>query len=281
MKIAFQGIAGANSHLACLQFYPQLTTQNYSTFEEVFLAVQNNEVSFGLVPLENSYAGRVAEIHHLLQKYQLNIVAEHFFTVNHQLAGAKGTTINDITKVVSHPQALMQCQNFLQKLNLEKQESINTAVAAEMVFLHHQQTGQKNLAAICSDFAIEKYNLQLLAKNIQDAKEQNITIFIAISQTQPEIDFTLQPVITSLFFTIRNISGALYKALGGFATNNVGIVKLESYIPGGVSNQARFFISINGHPQQQNVRLALEELGFFSQEVKLLGIYYASPARKE
>ncbi len=281
MKIAFQGIAGANSNLACLQFYPQLATKNYSTFEEVFLAVQNNEVHYGLVPLENSYAGRVAEIHHLLQKYQLNIIAEHFFVVNHQLAGSRGSSIVDITKVISHPQALMQCQNFLQERKIEKQENINTAVAAEMVFLHHQQTGQKNLGAICSHFAIQKYNLQLLAENIQDAKDQNITIFIVIAKTQPEIDFVAKPTITSLFFTIRNISGALYKALGGFATNNVGIVKLESYIPGGVSKQARFFISINGHPQQNNVRLALEELGFFSQEVKLLGIYYASSTRKE
>jgi prephenate dehydratase len=127
----------------------------------------------------------------------------------------------------------------------------------------------------------EKYNLQLLAKNIQDAKDQNITIFIVISKAQPNIDFVIKPTITSLFFTIRNIPGALYKALGGFATNNVSIVKLESYIPGGFSKQARFFISINGHPQQNNVRLALEELGFFSQEVKFLGIYYASPTRKE
>ncbi|NBR95685.1 MAG: prephenate dehydratase [Proteobacteria bacterium] len=279
MKIAFQGIAGANSHLACLQFYPQSINQPYQTFEEVFLAVQNQEVDCGLVPLENSYAGRVAEIHHLLQKYQLNIVAEHFFTVNHQLAGVQGAKITDITTAISHPQALMQCQNFLQKLNIAKQESINTAVGAELVFQHHKQTGQKNLAAICSHFAIKHYNLQLLAENIQDAKEQNMTIFITIAKIQPEIDFTAKPSITSLFFTIRNIPGALYKALGGFATNNVSIVKLESYIPGGVSKQARFFISIHGHPQQQNVRLALEELGFFSQEVKLLGIYYADTIR--
>ena len=279
MKIAFQGIAGANSHLACLQFYPQFANQNYQTFEEVFLAVKNQQVDFGLVPLENSYAGRVAEIHYLLQKYQLNIIAEHFFVVNHQLAGAKESSIADIKKVVSHPQALMQCQNFLQELKIEKQESINTAVAAEMVFQHHKQTGQKDLAVICSHFAVKQYNLQLLAENIQDAKEQNTTIFIVIARIQPEIDFIAKPTITSLFFTIRNIPGALYKALGGFATNNVSIVKLESYIPGGVSKQARFFISINGHPQQQNVRLALEELGFFSQEVKLLGIYYADAIR--
>jgi prephenate dehydratase len=279
MKIAFQGIAGANSHLACQQFYPKFTNKNYPTFEEVFLAVQNQDVEYGLVPLENSYAGRVVEIHHLLQKYQLNIVAEHFFIVNHQLAGAKGSILSDITQVVSHPQALMQCHDFLQKLEIKQQESINTAVAAELVYHHHQQTGKKNVAAICSHFAIKQYNLQLLAENIQDAKDQNITIFITISNTQPKIDFHIKPTITSLFFTILNISGSLYKALGSFATNNVSIIKLESYIPGGFSTQAKFFISIKGHPQEHNIKLALKELSFFSQEIKLLGIYYADKIR--
>jgi prephenate dehydratase len=278
--IAFQGIEGANSHLACLQFYSNHQHLALATFEQIFIAVDTGKVDLGLIPLENSYAGRVAEIHHLLQKYNVNIIAEHFFTVDHHLVAVKGSKINEIDTVISHPQALMQCQDFLQTLPAQQQQASNTAVAAQTVADYHRNTGNKNMAAICSEMAATNHNLTILASNIQDTAKQNTTIFVAIAKKPVDIDCNLAPVITAMLFTIRNIPGSLYKALGGFATNAVSIIKLESYIPGGFSQQAKFFIAIQGHPSQNNVGLALEELGFFSKEVKVLGIYYADSHRK-
>lgn len=273
--IAFQGTNGANSNLACLKFYPNFKAVAYQTFQEVFMAVQNDEVEFGMIPLENSYAGRVSEIHNLLQKHSVSIIAEHFFQISHQLCGVEGSQIQDIKEVYSHPQALMQCQNNLQKLNLNIVEYSNTAKAAEFV----AKLGDKSKGAICSKLASELYGLDILQENVQDSCNDNITIFIVISKNPPEIDYNSKPALTSLLFTIRNIPGSLYKALGGFATNGVSIVKLESYIPGGVSKQAKFFITIEGHPAQNNVALALEELGFFSKNVKLLGVFYGDELR--
>lgn len=273
--IAFQGTNGANSNLACLKFYPNYQAVAYQTFQEVFMAVQNDEVEYGMIPLENSYAGRVSEIHDLLQKHNVSIIAEHFFQISHQLCGVKGAQIHDIKEVYSHPQALMQCQNNLQKLAVKIVEYSNTAKAAEYI----AKTGDKAKGAICSKLASELYGLDILQSDIQDSSNDNITIFIVISKHPQEIDYNLKPTLTSLLFTIRNIPGSLYKALGGFATNGVSMVKLESYIPGGVSKQAKFFITIEGHPAQNHVALALEELGFFSKNVKLLGVFYADESR--
>lgn len=273
--IAFQGTNGANSNLACLKFYPNYRAVAYQTFQEVFMAVQNDEVEYGMIPLENSYAGRVSEIHDLLQKHNVSIIAEHFFQISHQLCGVKGAQIQDLKEVYSHPQALMQCQNNLQKLEVKIVEYSNTAKAAEYI----AKAGDKAKGAICSKLASELYGLDILQSNIQDSCNDNITIFIVISKHPQEIDYNLKPTLTSLLFTIRNIPGSLYKALGGFATNGVSMVKLESYIPGGVSKQAKFFITIEGHPAQNHVALALEELGFFSKNVKLLGVFYADDSR--
>lgn len=273
--IAFQGSNGANSNLACIEFYPHMQAQAFNTFYEVFKAIENNEAEFGMIPLENSYAGRVSEIHDLLQKHDVTIVAEHFFPINHNLVAIKGTKISDIKEVYSHPQALMQSQNYLRNLQLKINEFSNTAKAAEYV----ASSQDHSKAAICSKLAAKIHNLEVIQENIQDLGNDNITIFIVIAKKPREINFNQQKTITALLFTIRNIPGSLYKALGGFATNSVSLVKLESYIPGGVSKQAKFFITIEGHPAQQNVALALEELGFFSKNVKLLGVYYADKAR--
>jgi len=273
--IAFQGSNGANSNLACLKFYPQMQAVAYPTFFAVFEAVENNEAEFGMIPLENSYAGRVAEIHDLLQKYEVSIVAEHFFPITHNLAGIKGTNLQDITDIYSHPQALMQCQNNLRQLAVNIHESSNTAIASQLV----AKSQDKSKGAICSKLASDLYGLEVIKENMQDSGNDNITIFIVISKKPAEINCETQKCITALLFTIRNIPGSLYKALGGFATNQVSIIKLESYIPGGVSSQAKFFISIEGHPSQKSVALALEELGFFSKSVKLLGVYYADKSR--
>ena len=273
--IAYQGCEGANSNLACIKFYPQYQAKAFDTFFDVFEAVDKNEVDYGMIPLENSYAGRVSEIHDLLQKYQVSIVAEHFFPISHNLVSIKGAKIEDIKEVYSHPQALAQCQNNLRELGIKVFEFSNTAKSAQFI----ASANDKSKGAICSRYACDLNNLEIIKENMQDSVNDNITIFIVISKLSHETDPKDAPTITALLFTIRNIPGSLYKALGGFATNSVSIVKLESYIPGGVSNQAKFFISIEGHPTQKRVALALEELGFFSKSVKLLGVYYADPAR--
>lgn len=275
--IAFQGVTGANSNLACNKFYPEFQTKAFPTFADVFMAVENGEVEFGMIPLENSYAGRVSEIHNLLQDREVSIVAEHFFNVSHNLAAVRGAVISNIEKIYSHPQALMQCNNNIRKLSNNKIivcDVSNTAEAARMV----AESGDKSKAAICSKMAAEVNGLEVLKENIQD-DEGNMTTFVVISKNAANPDLEVAPVLTTLLFTIRNIPGSLYKSLGGFATNGVNMLKLESYIPGGISKQAKFFITIEGHPSQKNVSLALEELGFFSKNVKLLGIYYADKSR--
>jgi prephenate dehydratase len=273
--IAFQGANGANSNLACLKFYPEMQAQAYDSFYEVFKAVENNEAKYGIIPLENSYAGRVAEIHDLLQKHDVSIVAEHFFPITHNLVGLRGAKLEDIKEVLSHPQALMQSQENLRKLGVKITEFSNTAKAAERI----ANLGDKSQGALCSKLASDLFGLEIIKENMQDSGNDNVTIFIVISKQQQEVDPQKDKIITALLFTIRNIPGALYKALGGFATNGVSLVKLESYIPSGASQQAKFFISIEGHPSERNVALGLEELGFFSKNVKLLGVYYADKAR--
>ena len=275
--IAFQGTFGANSNLACQRFYQDFEAKAFPTFYDVFEAVEKGEVEYGMIPLENSYAGRVAEIHNLLQKYNVSIVAEHFFSISHNLAGVDGAKLEDVKEVLSHPQALMQCQNNLRQLNMKIGEFSNTAEAAKYVAAQ----GDKSKAALCSKMAADLYGLKIIKENMQDSGNDNITIFIVIAKEPKDVDPEIAPVNTALLFTIRNIPGSLYKALGGFATNNVSIVKLESYIPGGVSKQAQFFISIEGHPNQKHVAQSLEELGFFSKSVKLLGVYYADKSRFE
>ena len=273
--IAFQGANGANSNLACLKFYPEMQAQAFDSFYDVFTAVENNQAKYGIIPLENSYAGRVAEIHDLLQKHDVSIVAEHFFPITHNLVGLRGAKLEDIKEVLSHPQALMQSQENLRKLGVKITEFSNTAKAAERI----ANLGDKSQGALCSKLASDLFDLEIIKENMQDSGNDNVTIFIVISKQQQEVDPQKDKIITALLFTIRNIPGALYKALGGFATNGVSLVKLESYIPSGASQQAKFFISIEGHPSERNVALGLEELGFFSKNVKLLGVYYADKAR--
>lgn len=273
--IAYQGSAGANSNIACEKFYSDHEAKSYATFYDIFQAVEDGEADYGMIPLENSYAGRVSEIHTLLQDSNLSIVAEHFLPITHNLVGLKGAKISDIKEVYSHPQALMQCQNNLRDFDLAVREFSNTAMAAKYV----AQAQEVSKAAICSKKAAEIYDLDLIQEAIQDNSNDNVTIFIVIAKEPADVDPDIAPVITTLLFSIRNIPGSLYKALGGLATNGVGMLKLESYIPGGVSSQAKFFISIEGHPSQKNVALALEEMGFFSKNVKLLGVYYADKLR--
>lgn len=278
--IAFQGLIGANSYLACEKFYPDLEAKAFPTFLDVFQAVEKGEVDFGMIPFENSSAGRVSEIHNLLQQYPASIIAEHFLEINHCLAGTKEANISDVKKVYSHPQALMQCRNNIRELKLETFEASNTAEAARFV----AESNDKSKAAICSEKAAEVNGLKILKNDMQDV-EGNSTIFVVISKNMIDPDPKIAPVIISLIFTIKNYPGSLYKAIGSFATNNVSMLQIESFIrggvkaPGGISEQAAFFVTIQGHVSERNIINALQELEFFAEKVKILGSYYADKLR--
>jgi prephenate dehydratase len=197
--------------------------------------------------------------------------------VEHYLVGIKGAKLEDITEAYSHPQALMQCRQHLSEFNFNQIEYANTAKAAQFV----AENNDKSKAAICSKVAAEIHGLEIIKSNLEDSGDENFTVFIVISKNAADIEPENGKVITTMLFTVRNIPGAVYKALGGFATNGVNLLKWESYIPSGKSSQAKFFISIEGHPSEKNVALALEEVGFFSKSIKLLGVYYADKSRYE
>lgn len=274
-KIAFQGSYGANSDLACRDFYSNYETVSCASFLDVFNMVENEEVEYGMIPLENSYAGRVSEIHNLLHDSNVFIVAEHFCKIEHHLAAIKGTKIEEITDIYSHPQALMQCTNSLKEIDAKQHNFSNTADAAKFV----KETGDKSKAALCSSLATQIHGLEIVKNNLEDIKNDNVTVFVVISKNPIDPDPQKGKVITTMLFDVRNIPGSLYKALGGFATNNVNMLKLESYIPGGISKQAKFFVSIEGHQSERKISLALEEIGFFSKRIKVLGVYYADKNR--
>ena len=278
--IAFMGVAGANADLACRQSEPYMHTLPCSSFEDVFDAVKAGQARLGMLPIENSQAGRVAEIHQLLPKVDLHIVGEHFLHVTHSLATVKGSSLAQVTDVYSHPQALMQCRERLRTMGLTPHIHSNTAVAARDV----AQWNDPTKAALCSDLAAELYSLEVLEHAMQDA-DDNLTVFIKVAKEPLEIEpddegLESELILTSLLFTLRNIPAALYKALGGFATNGVNMLKLESYLHGGSAQTAQFFMTFEGHPSQPHVRLALEELGFFTRQVNVLGIYPAATERK-
>jgi prephenate dehydratase len=272
--IAFMGVEGANADLACRQKYPYMHTLACPSFEDVFQAVADGQALFGLLPIENSQAGRVAEMHQLLPKINLHIVGEHFQHIEHHLLAVKGATLETIKDVYSHPQALMQCRNHLRDMKVITHTYSNTAAAAADI----AQWNDPSKAAVASALAGELYGLTNLKPHIEDSKD-NVTVFVTVSREPVDPDPEKERVLTTLLFTIRNIPAALYKSLGGFATNGVNILKLESYIPGGVSSSAQFFLTFEGHPKERMVQLALEELGFFCKKVAVLGVYPADEAR--
>ena len=271
--IAFMGVEGANADLACRQNYPYMTTLPLNSFEDVFDAVAQGRAKYGMIPIENSQAGRVAEIHNLLPRTNLHIVAEHIQKIEHHLYGVAGATLDDVKDVYSHHQGLLQCRTFIHENELSPHIHDNTATAARDV----AEWKDKSKAAICSALAGELYQLTRIAENIQDA-EDNETLFVTLAAEPADPDPKDGMVLTSLFFTVRNIPAALYKSLGGFATNNVNMLKLESYIAAG-TGAAQFFMTFEGHPRQKPVQLAIEELGFFTQKVNVLGVYPADKKR--
>jgi prephenate dehydratase len=274
-SIAFMGVEGANADLACRQNYPYMKTLAFHSFEEVFAAVADGRAKYAMVPIENSQAGRVAEIHNLLPATQLHIVAEHIQPIEHHLYGVPGASLAGVTDVYSHHQGLLQCRSFIGEHKLTTHIHDNTATAARDV----AKWNDTSKAAICSSLAGELYQLTKLADNIQDA-DDNETLFVVLSKEGVDPSPKDGMVLTSLFFSLRNIPAALYKALGGFATNNVNMLKLESYIRAGANSSAQFFMTFEGHPNARPVQLAIEELGFFTQKVNVLGVYAADKRRK-
>ena len=273
--IAFMGLAGANADLACRQAQPYMHTLPCASFEGVFEAVADGKAAMGMIPIENSQAGRVAEIHYLLPRVNLHIVGEHLQKVEHQLAAPKGATLESIKHVYSHPQALLQCRDFLRKHELIAHPHSNSAGAAQDV----GQWNDPTRAALCSNLAAELYGLDIIEAGMQDA-EDNATLFIMVAREPLEPEALQEAgsrILTSALFSVRNIPAALYKCLGGFATNGVNMIKLESYIAG--VGSAQFFITFEGNPEERPVQLALEELGFFTNRVTVLGVYPADPTR--
>lgn len=272
--IAFQGLPGAYSDLACRAAFPAMTTLPCESFEDAFAAVRTGTTRLAMIPIENSLAGRVADIHHLLPESGLHIIGEHFQRVNHQLLAPKGATLAGLKTVASHVQALSQCRNIIRDLGLTPIISADTAGAAAEV----AQRGDLTAAAVASSLAAEIHGLEILKADIEDAAH-NTTRMVVLSRDPIDPDPTQGTVITSFVFRVRSVPAALYKALGGFATNGVNITKLESYMIDGHFTVAQFYADIIGHPDQRPVRLALEELSFFSREVRILGVYPASSFR--
>ncbi|WP_419798459.1 MAG: prephenate dehydratase [Terasakiella sp.] len=272
--IAFQGEHGAYSDLACRMSRPEMTTMPCRTFEDAFSAVRDGKAGLAMIPIENSVAGRVADIHHLLPESGLHIIGEHYQRINHHLLAVPGTKLEDVTEVYSHVHALNQCRDFLKEHNIRPIVAVDTAGSAKEI----AKSGDTTRAVIASELAGEIYGLTSLAADIEDA-EHNTTRFIVMSKEAIVPHSKAGMSVTSFVFRVRNVPAALFKALGGFATNGVNITKLESYIVDGSFVAAQFYADCEGHPDNRNLRLALEELEFFTQTVKILGVYPPHPYR--
>jgi len=273
--IAFQGEAGANSHLACREVFPAMTALPCQTFEDVFTAIKDGKARLAMLPIENSLHGRITDIHHLLPDSGLYITGEHFLRVHHQLMAPKGATLEGLKSVMSQIPALGQCRNVIRSLGLKAIVGADTAGSAR----HVAETKDPAMAALASSLAAEIYGLDILKANVEDAPH-NTTRFLIMASEPDDAEYGSGPVVTTFVFRVRNVPAALYKAMGGFATNGVNMTKLESYQLEGAFTATQFYADIEGHPEERNVRLALEELQFFTTHLRILGIYPAHPYRK-
>ena len=276
IKVAFQGEKGAYSHLACLEIFPKSEPLPCSTFEEAFQLAKDNSEYKIVIPIENSLAGRVADIHYLIPKYKLQIHAEHFQKVAHNLLGVKGSTIKDIKTVRSHAQALGQSQKFISENKLTPIISADTAGSAKFI----SEKKNKNEGAIASDLAAKIYSLDILKTNVED-ESGNVTRFFVMGKDSMHPENKNKKYITSCIFKLKSIPAALYKALGGFATNGVNLCKLESFSVKNTFDQVNFYIDIEGHIEDPSLQKALEELGFHTQKLDVLGVYEAHQFRFE
>lgn len=272
--IAFQGELGANGDLACRALQNGMETLPCYSFEDTFAAVRDKLASRALIPIENTVAGRVADIHHLLPNSGLFIVGEHFQRVEHHLLVIKGTTIDQLSHVHSHVHALNQCRNTINDLELEPVVHVDTAGAAKDI----AERGDPCHAAIASQLAGQIYGLDSIRANIEDA-QHNTTRFLLMAPEPLSFQAEEPNLITSFIFRVRNVPAALYKALGGFASNGVNMLKLESYLFGGGFVAAQFYVEVEGHPDSKSLSLALEELSFFTHEVRTLGVYQRNSIR--
>ena len=275
-RITFQGQAGAYSHMACLASYPDYQPLPCETFEDAFTAVEHGTAELAMIPVENSVAGRVADIHHLLPGSGLHIIGERFQRVRHQLLSLPGARLEDLQSAHSQVHALAQCRKLIHELGLVPMVEADTAGAASAI----AGRDDPSQAAIASSLAAETYGLDILRADIEDA-DHNTTRFLVMARQPDEPEPGSGRVLTSFVFRVRNIPAALYKALGGFATNGVNMLKLESYMLDGSFSATQFYSDIEGHPSEEPVRLALEELGFFSRDVKILGVYAADSFRDQ
>jgi prephenate dehydratase len=274
-KIAYQGEPGANSHIACNQAFPALEPMPCRTFEDCFASVEKGEADLAMIPVENTIAGRVSDIHSLLPGTSLQIVAEHYLPIRFQLMALPGVKLEEVKKARSHIMGLGQCRKFLRAHEIDSVTSSDTAGAAREV----AESGDRTLAAIAPRLAAEVYGLEILAEDIEDAAH-NTTRFVIMSREPSEIELGDGPAKTAFLFEVRNIPAALFKVLGGFATNGINMTKLESYMVGGNFTATQFYAEIEGHPDERSVQLALEEVGFFTQMMKLVGVFPAASYRE-
>jgi prephenate dehydratase len=272
--IAFQGVPGAYSDLACRAAYPGMTTLPCESFETAIDSVKDGRATLAMLPCENSLAGRVPDIHHLLPQSGLFVIGEQFQRVEHCLLGVKGATLADLKRAHSHTVALGQVRRILREMGLQPVVEADTAGAADLI----AQWGRKEEAAIASSLAAEIYGLEILKANVEDAAH-NTTRFYVMAPKPVTPDPATPGLMTTFVFRVRNVPAALYKALGGFATNGVNMTKLESYMMDGEFAATQFMCDVDGHPEHTSLRLALEELQFFSSEVKVLGVYPAAAFR--
>jgi prephenate dehydratase len=275
-SIAYQGEPGANSHIACVDNYPDMTPVACPTFEDAFAALQEGSADLGMIPIENSIAGRVADIHSLLPASGLHIVGETFLPIHFQLLAVPGARIEDLKTVHSHVHALGQCRNIIRRHKLKPVVASDTAGAAREV----AEWADKRRAALATRLAGQIYGLQTLVSDVEDEKH-NTTRFVVLSKESRWATAGEGPIVTTFVFRVRNVPAALYKALGGFATNSVNMTKLESYMEGGEFTATQFLADVDGHPQDPALARALEELKFFSRETRILGVYAAHPYRSE
>jgi prephenate dehydratase len=275
-RIAYQGEPGANSHLACLEVYGDFDPVGCPTFEDAIAAVKSGDARYAMIPIENSLAGRVADIHHLLPDSGLYIVGEHFLPIRFQLMGLKGSKISRITDVYSHVHALGQCRKIIRKHGFKAHVAGDTAGSARQV----AEWGDASRAALAPRLAAEIYGLDILAEDVED-EQHNTTRFVILAAEPDTTEPNGWSMVTTFIFNVRNVPAALYKAMGGFATNGINMTKLESYQVNGEFVATMFYADIEGHPSQRPVQLALEELAFFSTELRILGSYRASPYRAE
>ncbi len=276
-RIAYQGEPGANSHIACAQARPDFEPLPCKTFEDVFSAVIQGDADEAMIPVENSIAGRVADIHHLLPDSGLHINAEHFLPIRFFLMARKGAKLEQIKRARSHIMGLGQCRNFLRKHEIDAVTAADTAGAAREV----SESVDENLAAIAPELAAEVYGLDILASNIED-HAHNTTRFVLMAKEPKVLERKSEDesFITAFVFKVRNVPAALYKVMGGFATNNVNMTKLESYLSEGSFTATLFYAEVEGHPDDRNVQLALEEMSFFSTRLDILGVFKAHAYRK-